>query len=203
MLQKSINSKFYTWSNKPNILNNYSRSTRWIWDGRQPTRVGYNYLTSNQRNTDLTKLNHTCVNCVGVTFHVMWQSQCKHNGKPNDEQVSGGIHVSKLKIGDSNSCDHSKHDHEYSTNNWIWNADEQCTNLANNTNNHHDKGTKLNDTKTTNLTKGNKKCLHSKDEFRILYLQLITSYFSCRRQVTQHIVPKSYKTTLVCQIAFF
>ncbi len=105
-----------------------------------------------------------------MIVHVMWKSQAKHDGKSNDEQVSGGIHVSKLQIWDSNSGYHAKHDHVNSANNGIWNADEYRAYLTNNPNNHHKKGAKLDHPQTSNLTR------HKPDVKRLLWEQLGTVF---------------------------
>ena len=86
-----------------------------------------------------------------MIIHVMWQSQAKNDGKSNDEQVPGRIHVSKLQIGDSNGSDHSKHYHENSTNDGIWDGDKQGSNFTKNTHEYHYNGTELNHTQTSNL----------------------------------------------------
>ena len=75
----------------------------------------------------------------------------------NNEQVPGGIHVRKLQIRDSNGGDDSGHHHENSTNNGVWNADEQCSNFTKNTNGHYNYCTILDDTTTCNLRQGSMK----------------------------------------------
>ena len=86
-----------------------------------------------------------------MVIHVVRQSQAKNDGKSNNEQVPGGIHVSKLQIRDSNSGDHTKHDHENSSNNGVWDGDKQGSNFTKNTHEHHYDGTELNHTQTSNL----------------------------------------------------
>ena len=67
---------------------------------------------------------HTCIDCTRVALHVVRKSQSKYNRKTNYEQVSGGIHVRILQIRDSDRSNHSEHDHEDPTHDWIGNADE-------------------------------------------------------------------------------
>ena len=68
--------------------------------------------------------------------HVVRNSQSKHKRKSNDNQVPGGIHVSILQVRDSNSRDHSKHDHKNATNDGVWNGHKQGTKFTKDTKNH-------------------------------------------------------------------
>ena len=85
--------------------------------------------------------------------HVMRNSQSKYERKTNNEQVPGGIHVSILQIRDSNSSDHSKHDHENSTNDRVWNGHKQRTKFTKHAEDQKQKGANLDHAKTSNLNR--------------------------------------------------
>ena len=71
-----------------------------------------------------------------MIFHIVWKSQSKYKRKSDDAHVPGGIHVSILQIRDSNSSDHSKHDHENSTSDRVWNGYKQRTKFTKHAEDH-------------------------------------------------------------------
>ena len=88
-----------------------------------------------------------------MIFHIVWNSQSKYKRKSDDEQVPGGIHVSILQIRDSNSSDHSKHDHENSTNDRVWNGHKQRTKFTKHAEDHKQETANLDYAETSNLSR--------------------------------------------------
>lgn len=49
----------------------------------------------------------TCVNGPGVGIQVVRQRQPEKHGKAQHEEVSGGVHVDELQVGEADGRDHS------------------------------------------------------------------------------------------------
>ena len=78
------------------------------------------------------KLKQTCLYYVLVLLsrQPIGKRHSEHQWKTKDKEISGRIQVHKLKIGNTDRCYHSKHDHKYSTHYGVWNSGKQGTKFA-------------------------------------------------------------------------
>ena len=60
-----------------------------------------------RRNIYWAVTSQTCLNRVSIGSHPVWEGESKEERKTEDEKISRRIHVHKLKIRHSNSCDKS------------------------------------------------------------------------------------------------
>lgn len=78
------------------------------------------------------KLKQTCLYYVLVlrSRQPVGKRHSKDQWETKDKEVSGGIQVHELKIGNTDSSDHTKHDHEYPAYYGVGNSGEQGAKLA-------------------------------------------------------------------------
>lgn len=64
----------------------------------------------------MPKVVPTCIDDMNVRFDPFWNDQTDENTETNYKQIPLRVEIHKLKIGQSNSSDHSKHDNKNTTN---------------------------------------------------------------------------------------
>ena len=87
-----------------------------------------------------------------MIVQVIWKRQAKQERKTNNEKVPGRIHIDVLQIREPHGRDHTKHHHEHSTDNRVWDSGEQSAKFCEDSDSYHEHRTTLNHTQTANLS---------------------------------------------------